>query len=335
MGKEVKTSQLKNQEVADQFYEERYKEGYMDEWPEWKKLRVIEIFSELNLPAKGKALDFGCGRGIFTHVLKRALPNWEITGCDISTVALEDAKIKFPKCRFSLISNLHEANEEFDLIFSHHVLEHVVNIKETINDISKLQVSNGIMLHILPCGNEGSLEHDLANALPEGVNQELGNRFYFEDTGHMRRLTSDQLDKVFKAENYKVLNSWFANHEFGSLEWMSDYPEKYIVESLTPLKLAQGDKSLEDKLLKLRKKIKRLKQARKFAKQGSKHRIKTRLIELKNKLQTIFIKPSQIISDLRLVNEGKQYNQELKNEWPSKKHVKSGSEMYLAYIKNS
>ena len=171
--------------------------------------------------------------------------------------------------------------------------------------------------------------------MPEGVNQELGNRFYFEDTGHMRRLTSDQLDKVFKAENYKVLNSWFANHEFGSLEWMSDYPEKYIVESLTPLKLAQGDKSLEDKLLKLRNKIKRLKQARKFAKQGSKHRIKTRLIELKNKLQTIFIKPSQIISDLRLVNEGKQYNQELKNEWPSKKHVKSGSEMYLAYIKNS
>jgi len=335
MDKAVKTSQLKNQDVADQFYEERYKDGYMDEWPEWKKLRIIEIFSELNLPKKGKALDFGCGRGIFTHVLKRALPEWEVTGCDISKVAIEDAELKFPACRFSQISKLHEAKEEFDLIFSHHVLEHVANIKESINDISKLQAPKGIMLHVLPCGNKGSLEHNLANSLPDGVNKELGNRFYFEDTGHMRRLTSGQLDQLFKDENYSSLNSWFANHEFGSLEWMSDYPDSYIKESLTSLDLAQGDKALEESLLTLRKKVKRLKKARMFAHQGSKHRIKTRFIELKNNLLTIFSKPFQILADLKLVNEGNQFNKDLENEWPSKKHVLSGSEMYMAYIKNN
>lgn len=50
MGKQVKTSELKNQDVADQYYEDRYKDGYMDEWPEWKKLRVIELIAELKLP---------------------------------------------------------------------------------------------------------------------------------------------------------------------------------------------------------------------------------------------------------------------------------------------
>lgn len=335
MEKVVNTFQLKNQDVADQFYEERYKEGYMDEWPEWKKLRIIEIIEELNLPDKGKALDFGCGRGIFTRVLKRALPAWDITGCDISTVAINDAKVKFNECRFSLISALHDQNEQFDLIFSHHVLEHVANIKESIQDISKLQSSDGVMLHVMPCGNPNSLEHNLASALPGGLNKELGNRFYFEDTGHMRRFTSAQLDEVLEGENYSPLKAWFANHEFGSLEWMSDYPESFINESLTPIKYAQGDKALEEKLLQLRNRIKRLKLARKFAHQGAKHRIKTRLIELKNNISSIYRKPSQIVSDLILVKEGKQFNEDLKNEWPSKKHVKSGSEMYLAYFKNN
>lgn len=261
------------------------------------------------------------------------MPLWDITGCDISTVALEDAQVKFSECRFSLISKLHEQNETFDFIFSHHVLEHVANIAESIHDIGKLQQVSGVMLHILPCGNAGSLEHDLASALPGGLNPELGNRFYFEDTGHMRRLTSAHLDKVFHIENYKVLNSWFANHEYGSLEWMSDYPESYVNDSLTFLELAEGDKSLEKKLIELRKRIKRLKIAKQFAHQGSKHRIKTRLFELKGNLKSLFSKPSQIISDLVLVKEGKLFNEGLKNEWPSKKHVLSGSEMYMAYIK--
>ena len=114
---------------------------------------------------------------------------------------------------------------------------------------------------------------------------------------------------------------------------MSDYPESYVNDSLTFLKLAEGDKSFEKKLIELRKRIKRLKIARQFAHQGSKHLIKTRLLELKGNLKSLFSKPSQIIADLVLVKEGKLFNEGLKNEWPSKKHVLSGSEMYMAYIK--
>ncbi|MEX1189280.1 MAG: class I SAM-dependent methyltransferase [Bacteroidia bacterium] len=331
----VKTSELKNQAVADKFYEERYREGYMDEWPEWKKLRIIEIIHELNLPETGKALDFGCGRGIFTQVLKRALPQWEITGCDISQVAMDDAKLKFPDCKFSSVTELHARNSLFDLIFSHHVLEHVADIEESIHDISKLQASGAVMLHVLPCGNAGSLEHDLASTVPGGINKELGNRFYFEDIGHMRRINSDEMDAIFNLENYKPLQAWFANHKYGSLEWMSDYPEKYINESITNLKLANGDKTIEKKLLKLRADVAKLKAARQFAKEGSKHRVKTRLIEIQKNVFQAIPKAVSIFTDLQLVKEGERFNQNLANEWLSQKHVKSGSEMYLAYIKNS
>ncbi len=292
----------------------------MDQWPEWKKERIIEIIGQLNLPKTGKALDFGCGRGIFTEVLKRALPDWEVSGTDISQVALDNASAKFPDCHFLHISALHAEERKFDLIFSHHVLEHVSDLEKSIHEISLLQKKNGIMLHVLPCGNEGSMEYKLAQSLPEGRDAELGNRFYFEDIGHLRRINSVNMDKVFEKENYSVKDAWFANHKYGSLEWMSDFPASYIEESITNKELAQGDAKIEAELLKLRKRIARLKTARKYAKQGKKHRIKVRLMELKSNFSKVFGVLPSIMSDIKLVNEGQQFEQNLEQEWPTKQN---------------
>lgn len=45
--------------------------------------RVFEIVRDLNLGRTGVALDFGCWNGV-TEVLRQALPEWVIYGCDIS-----------------------------------------------------------------------------------------------------------------------------------------------------------------------------------------------------------------------------------------------------------
>ena len=60
-----------------EFYDNRYRGGYMDEWPADKKKRVRGVVKGLNLPGRGAALDYGCGNGEFTGVLKEALPGWE------------------------------------------------------------------------------------------------------------------------------------------------------------------------------------------------------------------------------------------------------------------
>ena len=50
---------LHNKDVAIEFYEDRYEKGYMEEWDDLKKKKVKEVLLDLNLPPKGKALDFG------------------------------------------------------------------------------------------------------------------------------------------------------------------------------------------------------------------------------------------------------------------------------------
>ncbi len=64
-----------NDEIENiKFYEKRYAKGYMEEWPVEKKSIVKAVISDLNLPLKGDALDFGCGNGVFTQVLQEVHP---------------------------------------------------------------------------------------------------------------------------------------------------------------------------------------------------------------------------------------------------------------------
>lgn len=44
-------------------------------------------------------------------------------------------------------------------------------------------------LHILPWGDADSFEHRLASRTKNGIEPEAGNRFFYEDAGHVRRLT--------------------------------------------------------------------------------------------------------------------------------------------------
>ena len=63
------TSQLYNKETTVEFYQDRYAQGYMDEWPSEKKQRIFEIIRALQLPDTGEALDFGCGNGVLTEIV--------------------------------------------------------------------------------------------------------------------------------------------------------------------------------------------------------------------------------------------------------------------------
>ncbi len=91
---------LHEKETSEKFYDARYMEGYMEEWDDSKKMKVREIISSLGLPETGKALDFGCGNGVFTNILKQCLPQWDVFGVEISPTAVANAKQRFPNCRF-------------------------------------------------------------------------------------------------------------------------------------------------------------------------------------------------------------------------------------------
>jgi len=222
---------------AKEFYDDRYLKGYMSEWPAAKKQRVAELVRSLPLPKTGKVLDYGCGAGVFTEVLKASLPNWTVCGVELSDVALELARQRVKNCRFLTAAEI-AGEAPFDLIFTHHVLEHVGSLHDVFEDMSRLSAPRGYMLHILPCGNAGSFEQRLASSRRNGIRTADGGQFYFEDPGHLRRVTSAELAAELEPFGFRLRASWFANQFWGSLDWITDLNRSFVWTVVNPSEAA-------------------------------------------------------------------------------------------------
>ena len=86
--------------------------------------------------------------------------------------------------------------------------------------MNKYLKSNSSMLHFLPCGNEGSFEYTICLLRKDGINTELDNRFFFEDEGHIRRLTSDEFCKLCKTKGFKLNKEFYNDERIGHCDWI-------------------------------------------------------------------------------------------------------------------
>jgi len=317
-------NELYQKEEAKHFYENRYEKSYMEEWPIDKKQRVFEIIRNLPLPETGIALDFGCGNGVFTDVLRQALPIWKIYGCDISMNAIINAKIRFPDCTFFVSDNDHPFDLKFDFLFSHHVLEHVFDIKKIINEINVSLKPKSFVLHIFPCGNEDSFEYKVCKMRMDGINEDMESRFFFEEPGHVRRLTTEQTNRLMSEYEFVLEKDFYSNQYYGAIKWISQRSIKFILEFTNP------KKSIDEKAYKF-----------------------LSILRFKFILLFILQLPAILYNDIKLVRSKKikhyciwfidlipffiSYpiyaivNSKAKKEWNNNKHLKNGSEMYLYY----
>ena len=227
--KEQKTSALYDQKKSVEFYENRYEQGYMAEWPIEKKRKIFEIVQDLKLPAKGEALDFGCGNGVLTDIIRQALPHWKIFGTDLSNKAINSARLRYPDCTFFEGKSPEFKQKKFDFVFTNHVFEHVFNLSEVFSQINEYLKPNASMLHILPCGNEGSYEYNICLLRKDGINPELENRFFFEDEGHVRRLTTDQFCMLCKTKDFELKREYYSNQYYGAIDWITDSGLKFVL----------------------------------------------------------------------------------------------------------
>lgn len=208
-------------EASVRFYEDRYRHGYMGFWSSFERQRISNLVKELRLPDRGKFLDFGCGRGIFTAVIAEALPGWEIFGCDVSETAIERAQINNPSGTFYLVSDPELKKHRFDFIHSHHVLEHTADLNETLRLMLNLAAPSCTMLHSLPCNHAGSLEQVISSRRKNGINPTTGT-FFFEDDAHLRRMSEQQLSEFFRSQGFKLKAENYANHYYGAIKWISE-----------------------------------------------------------------------------------------------------------------
>ncbi len=97
----------------------------------------------------GRALDIGCGNGTFLSYLKHH--GWEVQGVDMSRQAANVAKEYFDIDVF--VGGLAEApfsDQCFDYINMSHVLEHVREPRQTIEEVRRLLKDDGILYIEVP-----------------------------------------------------------------------------------------------------------------------------------------------------------------------------------------
>ncbi len=318
------TTDLHNISDAVEFYDDRYEDGYMEEWDDSKKRKVGEIIISMDLPEFGKALDFGCGNGVFTNIIKKHLPKWEVFGVEISPVAVQNASKKFPECSFFTNETAQDYLQQFDFLFSHHVIEHVQDLGETIQQVNSYLKIVSHQLHILPCGNEGSYEYDICMLHKNGIENEKGNRFFFEEPGHLRRLTSNKLIDAMRQINFSINSQFFANQQFGAINWITKSSPRFVKRLTDPSNAA--DDVSKDKLSSLRKYLLNLTYQQfpysKYWMIKSKwsKKISDRVI-----LVILFF-PAMISK-----NVYEKFNKLSDEEWENQKQEKNGSEMYLSF----
>jgi len=323
----MKTSELYDKARAVAFYEERYSSGYgyMEEWPAEKKRRVFEIIRGLGLPDEGEALDFGCGSGVFTDVLKQALPSgWKVYGTDISEAAVDYARKRYPDCLFFLSHERELIGKKFDFLFTHHVLEHVYDLARVLDEINDRLKNAAAMLHILPCGNEGSLEHDICRLRTDGIDSRLENRFFFEDVGHLRRLTSVQLRELCGNRHFLLEGEFYSNQYDGAIEWITQSGSSFI-RMLTDT-AAAVNLDAKNRLERLRYTLLALWQFRRVAIAVEK-RLATPNKTLRSCLRLILMAPLYVFSkpvDLYVKRQAQ-------DEWNERRGERNGSEMYLFF----
>lgn len=322
------SSNLYNKDESEKYYDGRYsKDGsfaYMDDWEGWKKKRIFDLIKELDLPEKGEALDFGCGSGVLTDVIRQALPNYQVYGMDLSHAAIAKAKERYKECHFFHSSETNYNGKKFDLLFTHHVLEHVYDIQTVAEEIELYMKPSSTMIHILPCGNEGSFEYSLCLMRKNGINYKKEGVFYFEDKGHVRRLKTVQLSDIFAKYNFNLIKEYYSNQYYGALRWISESNPFTVLKLINPF----YGRDLNEKIRMLKLGILLLTLDLLRMPINILNRIGShRMGNLKDKLLyntcLVFYPLSRPVDAY--------IRQRAEEEWRSRKNENNGSEMYLAF----
>jgi len=212
-------------------YDLRYADNYMDTdaYSLWghgdlRTRQVVETLCAVGVRPES-VLDYGCGVGAWLGVLSHVFPEAKLHGVDISGVAINKARTKYPDCRLEVFggSLVPFADGQFDLVFTYHVLEHVDDVEASIRDIARIIRPRGYAVVIFPCGNPGSFLDRTMNLLCDSRLPASDGRtvlFFEEADGHVRRMTSSDTVEIFRRNGLDTTAQFFSGHFFGTVDWL-------------------------------------------------------------------------------------------------------------------
>jgi len=167
-------------------------------------------------------LDAGCDTGRDAIYLSAKYPDSQITGIDISPQAIDEAKSRLSKSKLTNVTfqttNLLDIDysEQFDIIYSIEVLEHISDVGKCLSNFHKALKSGGKIIIHVPCPDQ----------------KRHFNRFkknVYSDHVHVG-FKADELSELLQENGFRILDVRHTSGWFGSLAWE-------IFEILRPIAL--------------------------------------------------------------------------------------------------
>ncbi|TMQ21360.1 MAG: class I SAM-dependent methyltransferase [Candidatus Rokuibacteriota bacterium] len=131
------------------------------------QIQLQNLVRLANLPAKGRLLDFGCGKGAFLSRFQRQYPGWELHGCDVSERYRPFVEPLTGPGRFA-VTSLEQAEAPgsgFDLVTLFFVAEHLVEPAGTLARIAALLGPTGLLYLTVPNVMTNTIDAFLADHL--------------------------------------------------------------------------------------------------------------------------------------------------------------------------
>lgn len=180
-----------------EFYNKIWEEHIRNDvtnYTEERKKKTIELIRPF---LKNNCLDCGCGAGIgmLTHMLNEVVPT---KGIDISDIAIDDAKKRYPKIEFKCCSatDIDFPDNSFNTLFVSETVEHVPDTLKMFSEFKRILKKGGNLIIIVP---EYNLFKNIIIAL-----------FKWEETfdpigEHVRYYSKKSIKKVLKQFGFEII----------------------------------------------------------------------------------------------------------------------------------
>jgi 2-polyprenyl-3-methyl-5-hydroxy-6-metoxy-1,4-benzoquinol methylase len=148
--------QENKKEITKEYYNNRFGE-LSQNLNEEELLRWNALSAQISKIKENKTLkiaDFGCGRGWLSNKLSEF---GQVTGFDISELAVANAKKSFPDSTFVCLDASQDIpldfSEKFDLVVSSEVIEHIDDQENYLKNIHQLLKKEGNVIITTPNGS--------------------------------------------------------------------------------------------------------------------------------------------------------------------------------------
>ncbi len=179
--------------------------------------------------ATGRLLEIGCGAGRYTRAFLHYRPDLQISGCDISHIALAEAQAadRTGKIEYRLgdALDLPYESASFDIALLFDVFEHVTDVGKAADEVARVLKPGGVFHCFVPCeGNRRTIFSLLRHSKLLPI-----HRWKRDHIGHIQILTTGHMRRILEKRGLKVTDVTFSFHILGQIHDVFDYWRREVV----------------------------------------------------------------------------------------------------------